>query len=125
MTDSTEKPKQTFRVLVFLAVEDKKDQSRSYMQSYDKSHENPLTALIDLAEAMEVSFTAPTDYSMARIEVTHGAVAVSFRSFGGKWWPILYPYDDGIRALTTPPAPAADPTSPAPAEPPADPTAGP
>lgn len=122
MTDSTEKPKPppaTFRVLVFIVAEDDTGKPKGHAQSYDKEHENPLTALVDLSEAMEVSFPTPTNYSIARIQQTHGNVLAAFRAYGGKWLPILYPYDDGLRALDPPPAPAADPTpaDPAPAAP--------
>lgn len=127
MTDSTEteKPKPpsaTFRVLVFIVVEED-GKPKGHAQSYDKEHENPLTALVDLSEAMEVSFPTPTNYSMARIQQSHGNVLAAFRAYGGKWLPILYPYDDGLRALD-PPASTADPmpADPAPA---VDPTADP
>lgn len=123
MTDSTvetEKPKPpTFRVLVFIVAEDSDGKPKGHVQSYDKEHENPLTALVDLSEAMEVSFPTPTDFSIARIQQTHGNVLAAFRAIDGKWLPILYPYDDGLRALT-PPAPATDPApaAPTPADPP-------
>jgi len=123
MTDpaaENQKP-QTFRVLVFTIVEDKDHKPQGYTQSYDKAHENPLTALIDLAEAMEVSFPTPTNHSIARIETTHGAVLAAFRAFGEKWLPLMYPYDDGLRAQA-PPALAADPAPPTPADDPAVPT---